>query len=172
MNRKKRIIIYKIIFGIYAAVMIYLLFFARRYRLGGLWQVDYKDYFSNLKYNIGYIPFQSIRSYWKVIQKGYGWPGEYENLFGNILIFIPFGILLPAIKRRFRRFHRFIKWTLIIVVSIEVIQLFSLQGIFDVDDIILNVTGAVIGFLISKPLRQIRRKIDRKIAKKKELKAQ
>ena len=98
--------------------------------------------------------------------KGYGWPEVYMNLFGNILFFIPLGLFLPAIKVRFRRFPRFLRMFLIIDLSIEIIQLFTLRGVCDIDDVILNVTGGCIGFLFARPLRHLRRRIDSKIASK------
>ena len=68
-----------------------------------------------------------------------------ENLAGNIILFIPFGILLPLAFK--------IEWKTIFLgclVScfIEAVQFAFAMGAADVDDIILNTLGAVIGYLI------------------------
>ena len=69
-----------------------------------------------------------------------------RNIVGNILLFLPYGyfigyyinnkkIITPAIL------------TMIISVTIEVVQL-NIGRIFDIDDVILNTCGGVLGFLI------------------------
>lgn len=72
---------------------------------------------------------------------------SFENLFGNILIFIPYGILyfMAFIKRRSR--WLFLPLTFLFVSGIELFQLLSAFGKFDVDDILLNCMGAVIGMI-------------------------
>lgn len=73
---------------------------------------------------------------------------SFENLVGNIVVFIPFGFLLPYVIDRGRNFLVMLFHAFIFVVGIEVFQLFSAFGAFDVDDILLNCFGAVIGYLV------------------------
>ncbi|MBQ9990339.1 MAG: VanZ family protein [Lachnospiraceae bacterium] len=72
----------------------------------------------------------------------------FENLFGNVLAFIPFGFLLPLCFASSRKWWQVMSWSLILVLGIELFQLFSAFGAFDVDDILLNMTGCFSGWLI------------------------
>jgi glycopeptide antibiotics resistance protein len=71
-----------------------------------------------------------------------------RNLAGNILAFSPLGFLLPLL------FQKLNKMTLIFLVSlgvsllIEVIQVILYWGSGDIDDLILNVFGAILGFRV------------------------
>lgn len=72
---------------------------------------------------------------------------SFENLVGNVVVFIPFGFLLPYVLRRGRNFFVMLLNAFLFVLGIEVFQLFSAFGAFDVDDILLNCFGAVLGYL-------------------------
>ncbi len=71
---------------------------------------------------------------------------SFENLFGNVLIFVPCGILYPLAFPGKKNFLLFLSAVLILVSGIELFQLFSAFGAFDVDDILLNCLGAGIGY--------------------------
>lgn len=90
-----------------------------------------------------FIPFKTIKMY---IQY-YDLPGlrSFSNLFGNVLIFIPVGVMLPMVHRASKNILVLLLNALLFVVGIEVFQLFSNFGAFDVDDIILNCFGVLIG---------------------------
>lgn len=72
---------------------------------------------------------------------------SFENLVGNIVVFIPFGFLLPYVLKWGRNFFVMLVNAFLFVLGIEVFQLFSAFGAFDVDDILLNCLGAVLGYL-------------------------
>ncbi|MCD2257017.1 VanZ family protein [Agrilactobacillus fermenti] len=67
------------------------------------------------------------------------------NLFGNILWFIPFGIGLPILMRR-PTFAKVLLLGIMTSISIEVFQFLLHTGITDIDDVIFNTVGTVIGF--------------------------
>lgn len=71
---------------------------------------------------------------------------SFENLAGNVVVFIPFGFLLPYIRENCRHFLILLLNAFLFVLGIEVFQLFSAFGAFDVDDILLNCFGAVLGW--------------------------
>jgi glycopeptide antibiotics resistance protein len=71
-----------------------------------------------------------------------------ENIGGNILLFIPYGILLPLALKRFTRFSRFFAMILLTSLFFELSQLLLAYGSCDVDDIILNGLGGIIGYSI------------------------
>jgi len=78
----------------------------------------------------------------------------FENILGNILLFLPLGILLPLLSVNLNSFWKIFLVAFFFSSSIEVLQWFSRQvGIYrsvDIDDVILNVMGSVVGFLILK----------------------
>ena len=87
---------------------------------------------------------------------------SFENLVGNSLVFVPFGFLLPYVWKKAGSFWVMLLNAVIFVLGIEVFQLFSAFGAFDVDDIILNCLGAVWGYLFYLIVEAIRRKRNRK----------
>ena len=89
---------------------------------------------------INYVPFTEIMRY-KVGSKLF-----IYNVLGNIIIFIPFGYFISSYIKAKKISLPFLV-TLIVSASIEFVQL-KIGRSFDVDDIILNVLGGVIGYLI------------------------
>lgn len=87
--------------------------------------------------------FKTIKMYIRYYER----LNSFENLFGNILIFIPYGMLYPLSfpSRRSRRL--FGPLTCLFICGIEVFQMVSAFGKFDVDDILLNCAGAMIGMI-------------------------
>ena len=56
---------------------------------------------------------------------------SFENLVGNILVFVPFGFLLPYVWKKAGSFWVMLLNAVIFVLGIEVFQLFSAFGAFD-----------------------------------------
>ena len=83
----------------------------------------------------------------------------FINLAGNILAFVPFGAILPVISRRFRGFFRVMLLGFSFSLLVECTQLVTRVGTFDVDDLMLNTLGAVIGYLFFALCDRIRRHI-------------
>ncbi len=75
-----------------------------------------------------------------------------RNTLGNVVLFLPLGILLPLLFRRFRSLLRVVLLAAFLSLSIETIQFFSaFIGNFravDIDDVLLNTFGAFVGFVI------------------------
>ncbi len=126
-----------ILFWVYIGVLVYFLFFAEMLGRAG----QPRGYHYNL------IPFKEIRRF-LVYREQLGTAAVFLNLAGNIMIFMPFGFLLPIMSRKLRGFFRvtFLGFELSMIV--EVVQLISKTGSCDVDDLILNTIGAMCGFLI------------------------
>jgi len=77
----------------------------------------------------------------------------YRNVIGNIALFIPFGFFTSFyLKLEKKRFVLFL--TMLVSFVIEFIQL-NIGRAFDVDDIILNVVGGFIGYLIYRIIDKI-----------------
>lgn len=98
-----------------------------------------------------FVPFRTILNY---ASGNAGMGVALRNLLGNILLFVPMGILLPLVFPGLRRVRRIAVTTLVISLALEVVQLVTGLGVFDVDDLILNVSGAVLGAAVSRVLRR------------------
>ena len=89
------------------------------------------------------IPFKTIVAYASNVQAVYDW--FFKNLACNILMFIPFGLLLPWFAKRKKARHIIVSG-LIVSVLIEIFQYATALGVCDVDDVILNTLGVAIGY--------------------------
>ena len=98
-----------------------------------------------LKREIGFKPaqFDLFWSYkeWFSGNWNLGW-----QILANIVLFIPLGVLLPNRKR-------FLLIPILLSISIELLQLYTLRGLFEFDDIFDNTLGAVIGWAIGRKIR-------------------
>ena len=131
-------------FLVYMGLMLWLLFGRSRGWTPGL------SYEEMLWQNVNFTPLLTIRNYLKVILHRTN-DSVYVhcliNLVGNVVLFIPAGWLLPAIWKSHRNFFQFTATCLAAVLLIELTQLLTLLGSFDVDDVILNMSGLLMGFL-------------------------
>lgn len=79
-------------------------------------------------------------------------PLEYiKNTILNIILFIPMGFLVPAIWKNYRSIKTMFFMGLALSVCIEILQIFTFR-LTDIDDLITNTAGTVIGYYISKRL--------------------
>lgn len=138
-------IAFTLLIVIYGLILIYVLLFRN---IG----VDYPmSYFEYLKKMNNFIPLKSI---YVLVTTPMLSPQIVIrfciNFFGNIVLFIPWGILLPFLNKNFQDIKMFIVATVITIVIIETFQIFTMLGVFDVEDILLNTCGSLIGFAIWK----------------------
>ena len=82
------------------------------------------------------------------------------NLAGNLFVLVPLAFFLPYLWRRVDRFWRFALLTLAFAILIELCQLAAMCGSCDIDDVILNVGGALPFWFILR-IPPLRRWIDR-----------
>ncbi len=71
------------------------------------------------------------------------------NLLGNFVAFMPFGFYLPLFFNKFKKYYWFLLVVILIVSAVEVLQLIFMCGSCDIDDLILNVFGAFVFYLIT-----------------------
>ncbi len=141
---KKRTLTSKVLFVLYSAAMLWLLFCRSPGWVEGL------NYREQLLANINMVPFYTIQNYWRVVFNRTNDTALLHciiNLGGNVLLFIPAGVLLPKLWPIQRNFFRFIVTCAGIMFLIEALQLFTLLGSFDIDDLILNLSGMTLGFI-------------------------
>lgn len=137
-ERKKRSVIAILLFVVYAVILSYLLFFSSAY--GRTSEAGYR-------YNLH--PFLEIRRALLNIET-VGWHYVVLNIGGNIVAFMPAGFLLPAMAAKKQNVLSTGARVFLVSFLAEIIQLCSKTGAFDVDDLILNTLGGVLGYLIYK----------------------
>ncbi|WP_328773373.1 VanZ family protein [Streptomyces sp. NBC_00286] len=72
-----------------------------------------------------------------------------KQIGGNILLGVPFGILLPVVLPGAHGILRVIALTAVVMMLVELVQGALVTGrAFDIDDVLLNVTGATAGYLL------------------------
>ena len=76
----------------------------------------------------------------------------------NVLLFVPYGILFPWAFRRYRSLFSSLLLGIVTSLFIECLQLITARGYFQVDDILTNALGAVLGYFIFKVFYSMRRK--------------
>ena len=100
---------------------------------------------------VNWMPFREILRY------DFGTDLFYRQVIGNIILFIPFGYFATYYSK-LTKIRQIFFITFITSTTIEVVQRFIGRS-FDVDDIILNVVGGIIGFLLFIGLDAIRKKL-------------
>ncbi|MFG2576574.1 VanZ family protein [Streptomyces sp. NPDC048481] len=72
-----------------------------------------------------------------------------KQIGGNVLLGVPFGVLVPVVAPRARGLVRVLLLTAAVMLLVEFAQGALVTGrAFDIDDVILNTTGALIGYLL------------------------
>ncbi|AHF07116.1 VanZ family protein [Desulfitobacterium metallireducens] len=145
-----------ILFLTYFTYLLYRLFF---YAYGQY----FRFYENEIRYNL--IPFKTIFSYIMGMGK-YKLDVWFFNLFGNIFAFMPMGFLLPLIFQSLKSFKRITSITFLISSFLEMIQFWLKLGITDIDDVILNTLGGLVGYLFLILSRKIVDPIMKKIRAK------
>ncbi len=148
--RDKKIVrtIGKVLFVLYIVFIIYFLLFSDWYgRSRGM-----QEYHYNL------VLFREIKRFW-TYRHQVGLFAMFTNLFGNVVIFIPFGFFMP-VASKYRSVFSTLFWSFGLSLCVELFQLFFKVGSFDVDDLLLNTIGGVLGYMIFVICNTIRRRYD------------
>lgn len=82
-----------------------------------------------------------------------------RNIIGNIIAFIPLGFFVPLLFDRFNNYKKVFKIGFLSSLAIEITQLFVGWNVCDIDDIIYNTLGAIVGLLCFKAFEEIVNKI-------------
>ncbi len=89
-----------------------------------------------------FLPFKTILPY--LLGKR-GWLIAMINLGGNIILFVPIGFLVPFVYQKMN-WQKALALAVAAPLLIEGIQLVFRLGIFDIDDVILNALGIIVGY--------------------------
>jgi len=131
----------KFLFGCYIILLLIVSFVGININLPTRLYGNYGDVLHNL------VPFNSIRTSLFNFHQ-YNFNTWFYNTIGNILLFIPLGILLPLVFANIKRFIQIFFLLFMGSFTIEILQYVTLLGVFDIDDIILNILGGILGYLI------------------------
>lgn len=136
----------KVLFILYVGFLIYFLFLAEWY---GRSEIS-----ENYRYNLEL--FKEIKRF-ITYREQLGMFAVLANLLGNILIFVPYGFFI-SMAGRTRGFFKTFFCSMFLSLCVEIVQLITRVGSFDVDDILLNTIGGVLGYIIFVMCNGIRRK--------------
>ena len=126
----------------YCILMLWLLFIRSR-------DITVTDYWLQVAQRINLVPFASIGSMLRNLRENPRWDVLWVvvyNLGGNIGMFLPLGMLLPALFPGPRRFGKCMLTVAAIMTTVEILQLLTLRGFCETDDVFLNLIGACIGY--------------------------
>ena len=142
MNNRK---LHTALFMAYCALMLWLLFDRPGYDPS-------LSYWEQVTRQLNLVPFRTLLLFAGLLDSGVR---SYIvmaviNLGGNIIMFIPLGFLLPRVFPKCTSLPRVLLATAAIITAVELIQLFTLVGTCDIDDLILNVLGSGLGYGIHK----------------------
>ncbi|WP_308531435.1 VanZ family protein [uncultured Paenibacillus sp.] len=116
--------------------------------LFGFGRVPHDTYMYNVK------PFFTIRQF---LRSGDLMSSRWlVNMIGNIGVFVPFGLMMPIVPGG--KLWRLLSLFLLGIAILEVLQLVLKRGSFDVDDLILNAAGFLLGVGIYKIYGRLCRK--------------
>ena len=84
-----------------------------------------------------------------------------KNLIGNFTVFMPMGFYLPLFMKNVKSNMKYIVTVLVILVCTEILKLIMMSGSFNIDDMILNLAGAMIGYMIcqTKAVKKLIKKL-------------
>lgn len=133
----KRNLLKWVCFLAYLLFLSYLLFYSV-----GFDRVEHENY----RYNL--TLFQEIGRYYYLGMRTGNWRLFVLNVIGNIAVFMPIGMFLPSLFSRCRNIVLTTVLSLEMSLCIEVVQLVTRVGSFDVDDLLLNTLGGICGVVI------------------------
>ncbi len=127
-----------------AALFVVFLF----YTVFVLWQMflgPFRTHYASFAYNV--VPFKTVFAFVSNFSEA-NFKSFAINIFGNILIFVPFGMMLPLLFKKMKCKSTLLLTSIVVIFFLEVLQMVTKVGMFDVDDIILNVFGIYLGYCI------------------------
>ena len=153
MERRKRIL--AVLFAMYCLVMLWLLF-GRAEAPAGI------PYIRQLKMRMNWIPLRTLRLQLRLLSD---WDRPHlirhaaVNLLGNLVLFAPLGVFLPGLWPRLGKLWKLLLTVAMIIVTVEITQVLTLLGRCDIDDLLLNLSGAAMGYGSYRWMKELRRPV-------------
>ncbi len=116
---------------------------------------NYNAFVNYINSSLNLIPFATIKLYIEGLKSGIISVGYFLiNIFGNLLMLMPLSFFLPTVVKKINKFYKFILVIIAISLLIEILQIVFLTGSCDIDDVILNVSGAALAYPLFKKLEK------------------
>ncbi|MBP5654565.1 MAG: VanZ family protein [Clostridiales bacterium] len=151
-NRKIRIAVI-LVFVVYMAGFLYVTLFSREPSTEStIVLTPFEGYRQSLQFNPGFIDFLKL-----VFHKEFSEAlntvrvtsvSRLEENLLNILLFVPFGFLVPTMGKKLRKLLIIVFLGMMSSLAVELVQFFTGLGIFDIDDLLNNTIGAFIGYIL------------------------
>ncbi|CEK38411.1 VanZ family protein [Paraclostridium sordellii] len=106
---------------------------------------------------INIIPFKETVN---ILRDGIHNNGIIKGIILNVIYFIPLGFLLPLLFKKINSFLKIILISTITSSLIEIIQLFTIFSVSNIDDVIFNIIGSAIGLICFKLFEKIVKKLN------------
>ena len=150
-NKKDNKLAMWVCFLAYLLLLGYAVFFS-----SGFGREEHAEY----RYNL--TLFQEIGRYYGVGIRTGSWRLFWFNVVGNVCVFVPFGAFLPALFAKCQKFSSVFLFTLELSLAVEIVQLVTKIGSFDVDDLLLNTIGGILGYFVYKIMSKKKAKTKKK----------
>lgn len=142
MNTRNKV--FYLLFWVYLIIAAKILVF--RYPLTDILRLWDKRVITYGLSSANFIPFKTIKMYIRYRSS----LNSFANLFGNLFILTPLGILLPFAWRKKHSVFLITAVGFLVSMAVETLQLVLGVGAFDVDDLILNTLGVIVGYVLYK----------------------
>jgi glycopeptide antibiotics resistance protein len=107
------------------------------------------DVVESIPNKVNLVPFKTIKLFYNGYRNGVVRAKDAVlNLVGNFAVFMPMAFFLPVISKRFSKAFTFIGTVTLVVGAIEIAQFLTMSGFADIDDLILNVSGALCAYVV------------------------
>ncbi len=138
-------IIVIITFAVYVMMIISVTFLGERHALHNVSIIEHFINRSNL------IPFRTVSNYIRAIKNNIiNYYIPIKNIVGNLLLFLPMSVFLACMIKKCRSLPINLLVIFTVLITVEALQIVTRLGSFDIDDLILNMLGALIGFALWK----------------------
>lgn len=125
------------LFVSYLLLLFYFLFFSEGFGRTQL-REDYQYNLTPLHEIMRFIQYRHIL----------GFRAFIINIFGNVIAFMPLGFFLPQISKKKINGFQIVFSCFLVSLLVETLQLVSKLGSFDVDDLLLNTLGGLLGYIV------------------------
>lgn len=136
-----------VLFLAYLILLFYFLFFSE-----GLGRVN-----TDAEYRYNLTLFREIGRFWEY-RRMLGFKAVFLNLAGNVIAFMPFGFLLPLLSDNRTNWFATTICAFAFSLFAETVQLVLKLGSFDVDDLLLNTVGGLLGYIFCAICARVREK--------------
>lgn len=145
--------ILKLLFMAYVMGLLYLLFvYDRSLDLSWIVKGGYPRLLDVMRYRYNLIPLNTILSKLAQMSMANGVETILKDIVGHVLAFSWLGYFMPRLWPKYKQKFTFV-WTVgFILILVEIVQFFTMSGMMDIDDILLNLSGAYLGLIfLRKP---------------------